>query len=234
MAPRLATVTSYPVKLYEPSMGDEISKTPFSLSGLWFHATTVKEQIWSGGWKPQLNKNSIYGTAVYLARKKWDLGDRSLCDSLGTVAYDADAIKIGLRDTTMFTCVLALQDHEVQSRFSSQEESEDCTENDLINYLNRNVPVDTSKPQGLRRVSDVDGLSTRLQFSRNGGPGHNTQNQRIAEYFRSNGIRAIRFREHDMEVAAIFDPSCIRVLPETTNLDLAPFQGMLSVSCNSK
>jgi hypothetical protein len=210
-------------------MADEVSKTP-AFKGFWFHTTMVKKEICSNGWNPQRNKNSIYGAAIYLSRKKWELND--LCpNNLGyTSPIDLDTIKSGLRGPNMFVCVLALQDSEVQSCFPSEKAPKAYTGDHLIDYLNLNVPEDKSGPRGMRRANDKDNSSTSLRFSRNAGPGSNRQNKKIADYFLNEGIKAIKFLEHDTEVVAVFDPSCIRVLSEATNFDEHPFPEILADS----
>jgi hypothetical protein len=59
-------------------------------------------------------------------------------------------------------------------------------------------------------------------------PGDSRQNKKIAAYFLSKGIKAIKFVEHDVEVVAVFDPNCVRVLPKTTNFDLHPFPDIVA------
>jgi hypothetical protein len=104
------------------------------------------------------------------------------------------------------------------------------TEKHLLDYLNKNVPQDKTSPRsGIRRVG-IDGSSTSLQFGRNTSSGRNEKNKRIASHFLSKGIKAIRFLEHGEEVVAVFDPSCIRVLPESTNLEVHPFSDILAAN----
>jgi len=136
-----------PINIYDSSMADEVSKTP-AFKGFWFHTTMVKMEICSNGWNPQRNKNSIYGAAIYLSRKKWELND--LCpNNLGhTSPIDLDTIKSGLRGPNMFVCVLVLQDSEVQSCFPSEKAPKAYTGDHLIDYLNLNVPEDKSGPRG--------------------------------------------------------------------------------------
>ena len=213
-----------PVRFFNSSMTKEILRTPSPFRRIWFHRTEVKERILLNGWSPALNKSSIYGTAIYLSDEKWNLDDFSL----GTVDHpspiDLETLKSYLGDREMFVCVLALQANEVQSCFPLKNAPNGHTEDNLLEYLNVNVPKDKSRPQGIRRIDS----SISLQFSRNSGPGNNRQNRRIADYFLRKGIRAINFSEHGKEVVAIFDPNCIRVLPETTDLDLCSFPDILT------
>jgi hypothetical protein len=211
-------------------MAEEVSKTPPAFKGFWIHTTMVKKEICSNGWNPQRINNSIYGAAIYLSRKKWDISDLCPSNLDHTSPIDLDTIKSGLRDPGMFLCVLALQDNEVQCCFPSEKAPKGYTGDHLIDYLNLNVSEDKSGPRGIRRVNDIDKSSTSLQFSRNAGPGNNRQNKRIAEYFLNKGRKAIKFLEHDTEVAAVFDPSCIRVLSEATNFDVHPFPEILAGS----
>jgi hypothetical protein len=124
--------------------------------------------------------------------------------------------------------VLALRDNEVQSCFPSEAAPEGFTGDHLLDYLNVNVPEDPSGHRGLRRVNDVNGSTTSLRFSRNAGQGSNRKNKKIAEYFLDKGIRAITFLEHDVQVVAAFDPSCICVLSKATDLGVHPFPGILT------
>jgi hypothetical protein len=218
------------MKLYDSSMAEEVSKTPPVFKGLWLHTTIVKKEISSNGWNPQRIKNSIYGAAIYLSRKKWDLDDLCPSNLDHTSPIDLDTMKSGLKDPKMFVCVLALQDNEVQSCFPSEKAPKGYTGDHVIDYLNLNVPEDKSGPQGIRRANDKDNSSTSLRFSRNAGPGNNRQNKKIADYFLNEGIKAIKFLEHDTEVVAVFDPSCIRVLSEATNFDVHPFSEILAAS----
>jgi hypothetical protein len=219
-----------PIKIYDSSMAQEVSKTPPAFKGFWLHTTTAKKEIFSNGWNPQRIKNSIYGAAIYLSRKRWDLDDPCLNNLDHTSPIDLDTIKSGLRDPNMFVCALALQGNEVQSCFPSKEAPNGYTGDHLIDYLNLNVPEDKSGPRGIRRVNDSDNSSKSLRFSRNAGPGNNRQNKKISSYFLNKGTKAVKFLEHDTEVVAVFDPSCIRVLSEATNFDLHPLPEILAGS----
>ena len=108
-------------------MAEEISKTPAAFKGFWLHTTSVKKEISSGGWDPRLVKATIYGAAIYLARKKWDhAGEKLILDDLcssrlgRTSSFDLETVRGGLSDPQMFVCVLALRDNEVQSCFRSE------------------------------------------------------------------------------------------------------------------
>jgi len=217
-----------PIKLYDFSMTEEILTTPPDFKRIWFHTTVVKKEICLNGWNPQCIKNSIYGAAIYLSQQKWDLEDLSSGNFDHTSPIDLETLDKGLRDPEMFVCVLALHANEVQSCFPLKNAPKGNTADHLIEYLNINVPEDKSAHQGIRRVSRFDNSSTSLRFSRNSGPGNNRQNKRIADYFLHKGIKAIKFLEHDKEVAAAFDPNCIRVLPQTTNFDVHPFADILA------
>jgi hypothetical protein len=229
-AQRIVMTFPCAIEIYDPSMAEEVSKTPAAFKSFWLHTTLVKKEICSNGWNPQRMKNSIYGTAIYLSRKKWDLND--LCPSSleHTSPLDLDTVKSGLRDPNVFVCLLALQDNEVQCCFPSEKAPKGYTGDHLIDYLNLNVSEDKSGPRGIRRVDEIDNSSTSLQFSRNAGLGNNRQNKKIADYFLNEGIKAIKFLEHDIEVVAVFDPSCIRVLSEATNFDVNPFSEILAGS----
>jgi hypothetical protein len=212
-----------PIEVYDSSMAEEVSRTPPTFQGIWFHTTLVKKQICLKGWNPQRLKNSIYGAAIYLAQKKWNLDDLCSGNEDHTSPIDLDTLKNCLRDPEMIVCVLALQANEVQSCFPSEKAPEGNTVNHLIEYLNRNVPEDKSGPRGIRRINGNDGASTSLRFSISPGLGINKQNKKIADYFLNNGIKAIKFLEHDTEVVAVFDPRRIRVLSEAMNFDVRPF-----------
>lgn len=98
-----------------------------------------------------------------------------------------------------------------------------------MNYLNKNVPQDeTVLRSGIQRIG-TDGLLTSVRFGRNPVSGDNEKNKEIARYFLTNGIKAIRFFEHSEE-AAVFDPSCIRVLPKSTNFEAHPFSDILAAN----
>lgn len=215
-AQRIVMTFPCSIEIYDPLMAEEVSRTPPAFKGFWLHTTSVKKEICSKGWNPQRNKRSIYGTAIYLSRKKWDdLND--LCPSSLEHAgpLDLDTVRSGLRDPDVFVCLLALQDNEVQCCFPSEKAPKRYTGDQLIEYLNSNVSEDKSGPRGIRRVNDIDNSSTSVQFGRNAGRGDNRQNKKIADYFLNKGIKAIKFLEHDIDVVAVFDPSCIRVLSES-------------------
>jgi len=218
-----------PVRVYHFSMAEELLRTPSPFKRIWFHTSEVKKKICLNGWNPQLNKNSIYGTAIYLSKKKWNLDDFSSGNVDGPSPIDLETLKNYLRDRKMFVCVLALQVDDVQSCFPFENAPKGRTEADLLEYLNRNmtVPKDKSGAQGILRINS-DNSSTSLQFSRNSSSGNDKQNEKIADYFLNKGIKAINFLEHGEEVVAVFDPNCIRVLPETTNFDLHPFPDILA------
>src|SRR5580692_8259104 len=110
----------YPVKLYDSSMAEEVSETPKAFKGLWLHTTEVKKEICANGWKPQRTRNSIYGAAIYLSRRKWDINH--VCPSVpgDTSPIDMDTVKRYVIDPKIFLCVLALRDNEVQSCFPSE------------------------------------------------------------------------------------------------------------------
>jgi hypothetical protein len=199
-------------------MAEEILTTTPAFKRIWFHTTVVKKEICLNGWNPQRIKNSIYGTALYLSQEKWDLDDLCSGNFDHTSPIDLETLKNGLRDPEMFVCVLALQANEVQSCFLLENAPKGNTGDHLLEYLNMNVPEDKSAHQGIRRINIINNSSTGLRFSRNSGPGNNKQNKKIADYFLNKGIKAIKFLEHDKEVVAVFDPNCIRVLPETTIL----------------
>lgn len=201
--------------------------TPATFRRIWFHTTDVTPEIRFTGWNPEKTKNSIYGSAIYLARKKWDLGDL-LGDLLGPI--DPENLVDGLRDPKMLACVLALRTNEVLSCFPSQSAPKGNTEKHLLDYLNENVPQDKSAPKrGIKRIG-INNSSTSSRFGRNPGPGNMEKNKKIAGYFLAKGIKAVRFFEHGEEVVAAYDPNCIRVLPKTTNFELHPFSDILAAN----
>jgi hypothetical protein len=204
-------------------MTEEILGTPGSFRGIWLHKTKEKEKILSNGWNPLLNKNSIYGTAVYLSEEKWYVDDFHLCAVDHPRPIDRETIKRHLENRGMLVCVLALQANEAQSRFPSKNEPNGHTMDDLLEYLNINVPEDKSGPPPIRRI---DSPGSR-QFGRNSGTAKNRQNRRIADFFLKEGKKAVNFSEYGEEVVAIYDPSCIRVLPKTTDLNQRPFSDIL-------
>jgi hypothetical protein len=227
-AQRIVMTFPCPIKLYDFSMAEEILTTPPAFKQIWFHTTVMKKEICLNGWNPQRINNSIYGAAIYLSQRKWDLEDLFSGNFDHASPIDIEILKNGLRDPETFVCVLALQANEVQSCFPLKNAPKGNTGDHLIEYLNVNVNEDKSAPQGIRRVNNIDNSSTSLRFSRNPGPGNNRQNKRIADFFLKKGIKAIKFLEHDNEVVAVFDPDCIRVLPETTNFDVHPFPSILA------
>ena len=232
---RIVLTLPCPVKLYDSSMAEEISKTPAAFKGFWLHRTPVKKEICSAGWDPRRVKATIYGAAIYLAREKWDhvgkqLVLNDLCSSSRglTSSIDLETVKGALRDPEVFVCVLALRENEVLSCFPSEQEEKGYTGEHMLDYLRLNAPDDQSRPGRIRRVSDKDGSSTPLRYSRTPTLGTSRQNREIADYFLSKGIKATKFLEHDMLVVAVYDPSCIRVLSASTDLDLHPFPEVLA------
>lgn len=209
-------------------MANEVSTTPSAFRHVWFHTTEVKKEICSSDWNPKRNKNSIYGTAIYLSRNKWDLEDLWSGIFGPASSIDPEILKDALKDPNMFVCVLALQPDEVQSYFPTEHAPKGNTQYHLIEYLNMNVPEDESESQTVRRSNSIDNPSTCLRVSRDAGPEDSKQNEKIAAYFLSRGIKAIRFLERDKEVLAVFDPNGIRVLPETTNFGIHPFPEILA------
>jgi len=216
-----------PIKLYDSSMAEEILTTPIPFRRIWFHKTGVKSEICSNGWNPEKIKASIYGSAIYLARKEWDQDDL-LGDLLGPV--DRATLVNLLRHPKIITCVLALRSDEVMSSFPSKRSQNGNTEKHLLDYLNENVPHDEAAPRGALWSIGPDNSSRRLQFGRTPVSGNHERNKKIARYFRTKGIRAIRFFEHGEEESAIYDPSCIRVLPRSTNFEVHPFSDILAAN----
>jgi hypothetical protein len=209
-----------PIKLYDSSMADDILATPAAFRRIWFHTTEVKSEICSTGWNPEKIKRSMYGSAVYLARKKWDLDDL-LGDLLGPM--DRETLVRVLRSTKMIACVLALQTDEVMSCFPSERAPNGKTEQELLNYLSKNVPRDEGVLRSEIQRIGTDGSLTSVRFGRNPVSGNHEKNKEIARYFLTNGIKAIRFFEHSEEVVAVFDPGCIRVLSKSTDFEVHPF-----------
>jgi hypothetical protein len=91
----ISSATAFAVR-YEDFLAPTPSAPP-PFDGEWVHSTYVGAQILAGGWKPELVKNTIYGAAICLSRKKWD-------------PAHPDVIR----------CVLALTPAEVLSSFKSQ------------------------------------------------------------------------------------------------------------------
>lgn len=212
-----------PIKLYDSSMAEEILTTPVPFRRIWFHKTDVKSEICSNGWNPEKIKASMYGSAIYLARKKWD-PDNLLGDLLGPV--DRRTLVKLLRHPEIIACVLALRSDEVMSFFPSEHSPNGDTEKHLLWYLNENV----SAPRGVIQRIGPDNSPISLQFGRTPVSGNHETNKKIACYFCTRGIRAIRFFEHGEEVSAIYDPSCIRVLPRTTSFEAHPFSDILAAN----
>jgi hypothetical protein len=215
---------AWPVRLLDPSEPNDGLGTPPAFRGFWLHMTTVKPEISANGWKPQRMRNSIYGAAIYLARGKWSL------EHLPRAPVIASALKKLLKDQQVFVCTLVLQEHEAKSLFPSASSPEGYTETDLLAHLNEHVPHDPSKPRGIRRVIPGGSPSTALRFTRNAGLGSNTQNREIAAYFLARGIKAIKFFEHDADVVAVFDASCIRVVPASVDLEADPYPTVLAAA----
>jgi hypothetical protein len=179
-----------PIKLYESSMAEDILMTPAAFRRIWFHTTEVKSEICSTGWNPEKIKRSMYGSAVYLARKKWNL-DNLLGDLLGPI--DRETLVKGLRSPKMIACVSALQTDEVMTCFPSERAPNGKTEQELLNYLNKNVPQDeVVLRSGIQRIG-TDGSLTSVRFGRNPVSGDNEKNKEIARYFLTNGIRPSGF-----------------------------------------
>ncbi len=195
-----------PVKFYDSSMDDEISRTPHPFRRIWFHTTDVQKIILSTGWNPECIKLTIYGTAVYLHHDKWDLDRDPLIDCLpNDTAMDRETLRTNLKDRKMIGCVLALEPNETQSDFPLPDGSKGNTHNDLIRNLNMK----------------------NLRVSKNARPGNSRQNREIAAYFLAKGTKAIKFMEEGKEVVAVYDPTCIRVLPKNTDLDKSPFPDII-------
>lgn len=213
------------IKLYDSSMAEEISLTPAAFRRIWLHTTDVKLTICSNGWNPEKIKNSIYGSAIYLARKKWD-PDNILGDLSGPL--DRKSLVKCLKHPKMIPCVLTLRTNEVMSCFPASSEPNGNTQEHLLNYLNQYVPQDKTAHSGRIRRIGADGTLTSLQVSKNPGAGNKGKNKEIAHHFLANGIKAIRFLEYGMEVVAVYDPNCIRVLPEDTDLEVPPFSDILA------
>jgi hypothetical protein len=205
---RIVVTFPCPIKIYDSSMAEEILTTTPAFKRIWFHATEVKKEICLNGWNPECTKNTIFGTAVYLSQKKWNLDDDRWSSYLDhAVPIDRETLKNVPRDPKVIGCVLALQANEVQSDFPLESESKGNTQDHLIKYLNMNVLEDESGPQRIQRFNRLDNSSTSLRVSRNASPGNRRQNKKIAAYFLSKGIKAIKFVEHDVEVVAVFDPN---------------------------
>jgi len=62
--------------------------------------------------------------------------------------------------------------------------------------------------------------------------GDHQKNKRIAHYFLTKGIKAVSFFEHGEEVLAVYDPNCIRVLPQHTKFIGHPFVDLLAANDN--
>ena len=159
-----------PIKFYESSMADEISRTPHAFKRIWFHSADVevKEEIISKGWNPVRNKRAICGTAVYLSGDKWNQESDLLLSCLhNEFPIDRKTLSSNLRNFKMLGCVFALQANEVQSDFPLQDELTGNTQDQLIKYLNMNIIEDESEPQKIQRFTLRDKSSTRLQVGKN-------------------------------------------------------------------
>ena len=211
-----------PIELYHPSMADEVARTPPPFQGIWFHTTSAKSQITRSGWNPGLLKNSIYGAAVYLCRDEWDLDKLPSGNEEPAGSTDLVTAQRYLKSSKMIGCVLALQASEVQTCFAPEKASGVSTITDLLAYLNQNVPEPKPRTGGIRR-SNSDRSSMSVRFGPNPGPGSSRKNREIASYFLAKGVRAIHVLEHDTNVVAVYDPSCIRVLSSSTQLNVYPF-----------
>lgn len=84
------------------------------IAGDWVHTApaAVVTKILSSGWKPELSKNTIYGAAVYLARKPWPL----------------------IAGGKPITVRLALDEHELLAKFKHPQ-GEGRTQDDVLWYL---------------------------------------------------------------------------------------------------
>jgi hypothetical protein len=174
------------VVLLSTSIADDVSKTPGLFSGIWLHRTSVKKLVLEKGWNPISNKNSIYGTAVYLSGDEWDLEDSSLLDlCLNGTPNPMDYASV----LEIIRCELVLEDSEVQSFFHSTHQPFGTDQTHLLWHLKENG----------------------VGASRSPSLGSSRQNRSIASYFLGKGIKAILFKEENIEVVAVFDPSCIRV-----------------------
>jgi len=178
----------YPSKviLLSPSTTDEVSRTPVPFSGVWLHRTSERTSVLAKGWDPTLNKLSIYRTAVYLSRDKWNLEASwlsELCPNGPPNPKDCAP------DREMIMCELSLDDSEVQSSFPSVHQPIGTDQTHLLWHLKENG----------------------VQASRSPSPGNSRQNRSIASYFLGKGIKAILFKEENVDVVAVYDPSCIRV-----------------------
>ena len=217
----------FPIELYDPTIAEQILMTPAAFRRIWFHTTDVKSEICLTGWNPEAITRSMYGSAVYLARRRWNPDDH-FRDLLGPP--DREALSKDLRSPTMIACVLMLQNDEVMSCFPLPSVPDGNSEQDLLNYLNKNVPQDeTAVRRGIRRVG-TDGVLTSLRFSKAPVLGSHEKNKQIARHFLNRGKKAIRFLEHSEEVVAVFDPSCIRVLPTNTGFEDRPFSILLAAN----
>jgi hypothetical protein len=67
----LASTPTFPIR---SSTGQVCGAT--TILGDWLHTApaAIVTEILSSGWKPELNKNTIYGAAIYLSRKPWSPG----------------------------------------------------------------------------------------------------------------------------------------------------------------
>lgn len=177
----------YPVVLLTSAMENEVSKTPSPFNGIWLHRTSVKEIILGSGWDPLLNKGSIYGTAVYLSKIKWKV-DGSYLDDLCPI--EAPPPMDHIHDREMILCKLALNEDEIQSTFPSSWEAIGTNQTHLLWYLKDHSVVAGRGPSS----------------------GGSHSNCAIASHFLGKGIKAVNFLEENLEVVAVYDPSCIRVL----------------------
>lgn len=185
-------VQSWPLQPLCDNEFHRLPDAPIPFGGIWLHRTAVKQEVLSGGWKPMLHKQSIYGAAIYLSPIKWAWANDSLWSPqlLIDAGLPPDDPMTYRSDPEVFVCKLVLNEQEVMHEFPSSAKGSGPSHTQLIGYL---------KEQGVCAPS---------------GPNHAArgQNPRITEHFRSIQKKAIFFTEHGQKVVAVYDPSCIRVL----------------------
>jgi len=116
------------------------------------------------------------------------------------------------------------------SCFPSEHAPKGNTEKHLLDYLNKNAFQDKTALRGAIQRIGPDSSPTSVQFGRTPALGNHERNKKIARYFHTKGIKAIRFFEHGEEVLAVYDPSCIRVLPQGTDFEVHPFSDILAAN----
>lgn len=175
--------------------GTGTASPPFH--GEWTHTAPAEviREIRANGWRPELLKNTIYGTAVYLSRKPWSIGDE-------TSSEKRDSLRVQLQ----------LDTSDVQSAFAFEFPMELAAGAACADK--RGIWTD-----GLFRGEGSDETAVLWYFKTHrlcatAGRGGSRQNLAIRDHFLHRGVKAIQFSERNILVVAVYDPTCIRVLSD--------------------